>query len=165
MTHKADCPFCKAFAVEIPGPPNQEWLWQLPNDSPFKQIESNLDECADEIMKLPKPPREIGDGPQERVDWTLRKIKSLSDTIEDVRDWIADPFVDVELTDRECKVITLASRGVSVITIAGRLGVGRQTVYEEVWRSLVKINKVRDCELNLENLSEETFRQLKRIVR
>jgi hypothetical protein len=40
MSHKADCPFCKAFAVEVPGPPNQEWLWQLPNDSPMKQLEA-----------------------------------------------------------------------------------------------------------------------------
>ena len=39
MSHKADCPFCEAFAVEVPGP-SKELLWQLPADSPLKQVET-----------------------------------------------------------------------------------------------------------------------------
>ncbi len=51
MSHKADCPFCKAFAVEVPGP-SKEWLWQLPNDSPLKQLEAEISLKADYIKRL-----------------------------------------------------------------------------------------------------------------
>ena len=77
-----------------------------------------------------------------------------SEKLEQVRKWIADPFSDVELTDREREVITLASHGVSIITIANRTGTKRQGVYDAIWRAIFKITVKRfDYDLmTLDNL-------------
>ena len=46
MTHKADCPFCKAYAVKPPSSaPDVGWLWSLPNDSPFHLYERETKEA------------------------------------------------------------------------------------------------------------------------
>jgi hypothetical protein len=34
------------------------------------------DECAREIMRLPEPPPDVGDGPQERVEYALKLLLS-----------------------------------------------------------------------------------------
>lgn len=81
-----------------------------------------------------------------------------------VRRWIADPFADVTLTDREREVIGPASRGVPVVAIANRTGTQRQAVYEALRRALSKINATRGCSLDLDSLCEYTFGQLERIV-
>ena len=82
-----------------------------------------------------------------------------------IRAWIADPFSDVTLTDREREVINLASRGIPVAVIADRFNVNRQGVYDSVRRALSKINATRGSDLSLKTLSEETYKQLERIVR
>ena len=81
-----------------------------------------------------------------------------------IRDWIADPFADVTLTDREHEIIILAARGVPVTVISERIGINRQGAYEAIRRALSKINATRGSDLNLKNLSEETYKQLERIV-
>ena len=88
----------------------------------------------------------------------------LKVTLDMVRDWIADPFADVTLTDREREVIGLASHGIPVVFIANRIGTQRQSVYEAIRRALSKINATRGCDLDLDTLCEYVFGQLERIV-
>jgi DNA-binding CsgD family transcriptional regulator len=98
----------------------------------------------------------------EAIDDAAAEMESL---IENIRDWIADPFVDVALTDREHEIIIPAARGVPASIIADRLKINRQGAYEAIRRALSKINATRGSDLSLKNLSEETYKQLERILK
>jgi hypothetical protein len=37
--------------------------------------QARIDEMSTQIMRLPKPPEDIGDGPQERIDHVLAKLE------------------------------------------------------------------------------------------
>ena len=46
-------------------------------------LEVRLEEVTKELLRLPKPPEDIGDGPQERVDLALARFEALeADTIK-----------------------------------------------------------------------------------
>ena len=126
-------------------------------DQSISDVQARLDECVKELMKLPEPPRNKGDGPQERVDYIL-------EILEDVRSWIADPFKYVILTDREREVITLLSHGVPTREIAKRTGTRRQPVHEAIRRAIRKIEKAHGCELEFGDLVEYTFSLVERIL-
>ena len=39
---RLECPYCKAYAIKPPSKdPNVSWLWSLPNNSPFKQLQDD----------------------------------------------------------------------------------------------------------------------------
>jgi len=94
----------------------------------------------------------------------MKTDKETLETLSKVLTWIIYPFADVDLTDREREVITLASHGVSVIDIASRTGTKRQPVYEAIWRALEKIEKAHGVELEFGNLVEYTFGLLEEIL-
>jgi len=51
---------------------------ELENGRLLKQLDSmreQRDEIMGEIAKLPAPPEDFGDGPYERVDWTLNLLE------------------------------------------------------------------------------------------
>lgn len=61
----------------------------------------NEKELNEQIMRLPKPPDEIGDGPQERVSWalscmgtTMNELAQESMSIAVDRGWLIPPWED-----------------------------------------------------------------------
>jgi DNA-binding CsgD family transcriptional regulator len=55
---------------------------------------------------------------------------------------LSDPFLSYpELTERERKVMSLAFRGYDATEIAGRLAIGRKTVYRDMLSVAGKVSK------------------------